>query len=215
MFLKHLENINIILASGSPRRKQLLESLDIHFSVETKNISEQYPVYLQRQDIAQFLSRQKAYSIRESNMESFIISADTIVIQRNDVLGKPENRDQAIQMLQRLSGTFHEVITGVTLVKGTKESTFFERTEVLFKKLTNEEINYYIDKYQPFDKAGSYGIQEWIGMIGIQRIQGDYFNVVGLPLHRLTVEIEKFFDPNYTPVPHSPDISSKYLYFNS
>lgn len=215
MIQHHLQNIPVILASGSPRRKQLLESLDIPFTVQTKNIPENYPVYLQRQDIAQFLSRQKAYSIREHNMDAFIIAADTVVVQRNDVLGKPNSKEEAFAMLQRLSGTFHEVITGVTIVLGTKESTFFERTEVLFKNLSPEEINYYLDKYQPYDKAGSYGIQEWLGMIGIQRIQGDFYNVVGLPLHRLSVEVNRFFDPSYTPVPHSPEVSSKYLYFNS
>lgn len=214
MFLQTLTNIDIILASGSPRRKQLLEDAGFHFRILTKEVEEHYPIYLQRSDIPLYLSKIKAHSLKSDFPDSLIIAADTIVVQRREVFNKPSSTEEAKQMLWKLSNNMHEVITGVTICYKGQERSFFEITEVFFKPLTEEVINHYIEHFKPFDKAGSYGIQEWIGMVGIKKIQGDYYNVMGLPVSKLVDELEKLFNPtpdeNYSP---PREDHNKYLYY--
>jgi septum formation protein len=214
VFLQTLSNIDIILASGSPRRKQLLEDAGIQFRILTKDVEEHYPVYLQRSEIPIYLSKIKAHSIKSEYPDSLIIAADTIVVQRREVFNKPSSWEEAKQMLLKLSNNMHEVITGVTICYQGQERSFYEITEVFFKPISEENIHYYIEHYKPFDKAGSYGIQEWIGMVGIRKINGDYYNVMGLPVSKLIDEIEKIFNPNLdtTPTQQRED-QNKYLYF--
>lgn len=191
MLATHLKGIKIILGSGSPRRKELLASLNIDFEVIAKEVDEVFPKELRNEQIAEHLSKLKA-SVFEPNAKEIIITADTIVCLSKEVLGKPKNKEEAITMLQNLSNKSHKVITGVTLKSREKEVTFSDITVVRFKKLSSEEIEYYIDNYKPFDKAGAYGIQEWIGQIGITKTEGSYFNVMGLPTHRVYDELLKF-----------------------
>ena len=214
MFINSLNNIDVILASGSPRRKQLLEDAGIKFRILTKQVEENYPVYLQRTDIPLYLSKIKAHSLKTDFPDSLIIAADTVVVQRRDVLNKPSSPEEAKQMLLKLSNNMHEVITGVTICYKGQERSFYDITEVFFKPLSEEYINYYIDNYKPFDKAGSYGIQEWIGMVGIQKIQGDFYNVMGLPVSKLVNELEKLFNPSLDQGnPQPGENQNKYLYF--
>ena len=218
MYIENLSSIDIVLASGSPRRKQLLEDAGISFRILTKQVEETYPVYLQRSEIPLYLSKIKAQSIKEDHPESLIIAADTVVVQRREVLNKPSSPEEAKKMLLQLSDTMHEVITGVTISYKDYEHSFYEITEVFFKRLSEEYIDYYINHYKPFDKAGSYGIQEWLGMVGIKRIQGDYYNVVGLPVSKLIDELEILFNPELrknSPPPPASEQSGKYLYFGA
>jgi len=184
---------NFILASKSPRRQQLLKSLDIEFSVRTKDVDETYPDHLSNEEVPVYLAELKANAFKSELKENdLLITADTIVCLRDQILGKPESYDDAVKMLKVLSAHTHEVITGVCLSSMKKMVSFFSRTKVDFKELSDEEIEYYIRHYQPFDKAGSYGIQEWIGAIGIRRIEGSFYNVMGLPIQKLYEEIKKF-----------------------
>ncbi|PCJ25844.1 MAG: septum formation protein Maf [Flavobacteriales bacterium] len=184
---------NIILASKSLRRQSLLKELGIDFEIITKEVEEVYPPELKREKVAVFLSELKAKAFNdELNDNDLVITSDTIVCLGNEIIGKPRGREDAIAMLGKLSGNKHEVITAVTLLSKQKQHTFYEVTEVYFKTLTNQEIEYYIDNYEPFDKAGSYGIQEWIGYIAIEKINGSYFNVMGLPVKKLYEELIKF-----------------------
>ena len=185
---------DIILGSQSPRRKELLSGLDIDFLVCTlPDIDESYPESLQGGDIPLFISAKKAEAFRPKLQEkTLLITADTIVWLSNKVYGKPADEADAISMLQDLSGHTHEVFTGVTLTTLHKQKSFVVRTEVTFSSLSNEEILSYVTNYQPFDKAGSYGVQEWIGYIGVESISGSYFNVMGLPVQRLYRELLKF-----------------------
>ena len=184
---------NIILASKSPRRQNLLKELGFDFVIKTKEIEEIYPPELQRENVAVFLSELKASAFIDDLKENdLIITSDTIVCLGDEIIGKPKRREDAIKMLGKLSGNKHEVITAVTLLSKEKQHTFYEETEVYFKSLTTPEIEYYVDNYQPFDKAGSYGIQEWIGYVGIEKIIGSYFNVMGLPVKRVYEELIKF-----------------------
>lgn len=214
MFINSLKEIDVILASGSPRRKQLLEDAGINFRILTKDVEENYPIYLQRTEIPVYLSKIKAYSIKTDFPDSLIIAADTVVIQRRDVLNKPASQEDARQMLFKLSNNMHEVITGVTICYKGQERSFYDITEVFFKPLSEQYIDYYIEHFKPYDKAGSYGIQEWIGMVGIKRIQGDFYNVMGLPVSKLIDELEKLFNPSLDQVnPQPGENQSKYLYF--
>ena len=184
---------NLILASKSPRRQNLLKELGFDFEIRTKEIQEIYPPELQREQVAVFLSELKASAFVEGlNTKDLVITSDTIVCLGDEIIGKPTDREDAIKMLGKLSGNKHEVITAVTLLSKEKQHTFYDVTEVYFKELTSEEIEYYIDKYEPFDKAGSYGIQEWIGYVGIEKIIGSYFNVMGLPVKRVYDELIQF-----------------------
>jgi len=184
---------NIILASKSPRRQNLLKELGFNFDIKTKEIEEIYPPELQKEAVAVFLSELKASAFKKDLADNdLVLTSDTIVCLADEIIGKPTDRADAIKMLGKLSGNRHEVITAVTLLSKEKQHTFYDVTAVYFKELSLQEIEYYIDKYEPFDKAGSYGIQEWIGYIGIEKINGSYFNVMGLPVKRVYAEILKF-----------------------
>lgn len=190
--LSNLNKYQVILASKSPRRKDLLTALGVDFKVkEQTNQDESYPETLQGAEIVEFLAKQKSSSF-ETKENELIISADTIVYVENKVLGKPNNEYEAKEMLKLLSGKTHQVFTGVCLKTKEKQRVFSVTSSVTFSSLSDEEIDFYIKNFQPFDKAGAYGIQEWIGFIGIQSISGSYWNVMGLPLQRLYQELKKF-----------------------
>lgn len=183
---------NIILASNSPRRSELLAGLDISFEVRVNpGINEKYPEEIPAEEIPLYIAKKKAASYIISNNE-LLITADTIVLCENEVLGKPKDAHDASRMLHLLSGKVHRVVTGVCLTTTVRQQQFAVCTEVIFKKLTDKEITYYIENHNPFDKAGAYGIQDWIGYIGVTSIKGSYFNVVGLPVQRIYEELKKF-----------------------
>lgn len=184
----------IILASNSPRRQELLRGLGVAFEIRVKPVDESYPQHLSLHEVALFLCEKKAMAFSESELgnDELLITADTIVCLENEILNKPSDRSHAIEMLNKLSGKNHSVITGVCLRSKNKIHSFYESTEVYFKNLSLEEIGFYVDKFMPYDKAGAYGIQEWIGIAGIERIDGSYFNVVGLPTARLYEELQNF-----------------------
>ncbi len=176
----------IILASQSPRRKQLLEWAEIDFEVIVKETDESYPMHLTVEEVPVHIARNKALAVQQSlSDDRIIIAADTIVVLGNRIIGKPKHMDDALQILTALSGQKHQVITGVVILKDRKETAFADITEVNFHELSQEQITYYINKYRPYDKAGAYAIQEWIGVIGIQSILGDFYNVMGLPVSRV------------------------------
>lgn len=183
----------IVLASGSPRRKELLAGLGYDFEVRLLNsIDESYPEGLSGEEIAQHIASKKAEAYRPTMAENeLIITADTIVYLDGEVLGKPKDETEARRMLRMLSGKTHQVITGVTLLTAQQTRTFASVSDVTFAHLSDEEINYYVSHYHPTDKAGAYGIQEWIGFIGVERIEGSYFNVMGLPVQKLYSEMKK------------------------
>lgn len=181
----------ITLASNSPRRRELLAGLGIPFQVRVQNgIDESYPEGLSAEEIPMHISRQKAsaYTLLENEL---LITADTIVYLEGEVLGKPKDAEEACNMLQKLSGKTHQVVTGVTLRSASFLHSFSCTTHVTFASLSSEEISYYVRNYQPFDKAGAYGIQEWIGYVGVTHLEGSYFNVMGLPIQRLYRELKK------------------------
>lgn len=182
----------LILASGSPRRKELLQQVKLSFEVKVSSIEETFDPMLNPEEIAMNLALQKAEDVARENRESVIIGADTIVVHDDLVLGKPKDVDDARYMLKLLSGNTHYVISGVAIVSGDRHVTFFEKTAVTFWELTDEEIDYYIRSGEPMDKAGSYGIQE-VGALFVKEIHGDYFSVVGLPLSRTVRELKSFF----------------------
>ena len=184
-------NYHIILASNSPRRKELLGGLGLDYEVRTlPGIDESYPDTLQGEDIPVYISSKKASAYLDSlKNNELLITADTIVWLDGRVLGKPSDEEEACQMLRDLSGKTHQVITGVTLATTVFQKSFASVSQVTFASLTEEEIKYYVDHYHPMDKAGSYGVQEWIGFIGVERIEGSYFNVMGLPVQRLYREL--------------------------
>lgn len=192
--LENLSKYKIILGSNSPRRKELLSGLDIKFNVKViPGLEENYPETLDPQEIPVFLSKQKAEAYLSSLDDTMLlITADTIVWNGNAVIGKPKNRAEAIQMLRSLSGHEHHVVTGVCLTTTKKQLTFSVISSVRFASLNDEEIIYYVDKYKPFDKAGAYGIQEWIGYVGVESISGSFYNVMGLPVQRLYQELKTF-----------------------
>ena len=184
---------NYILASKSPRRQQLLQSLGIPFEVRVKETDEIYPEGKDRNEKPVYLAKLKAQAfLAELKEKDLLITADTIVVLENDVIGKPEDQQDAKRMLERLSGKEHQVISGVCLTSVHREIAFFAVSNVRFKKLIVDEIDFYISHFKPFDKAGAYGIQEWIGYIGITHIEGSFYNVMGLPVQRLYEEIRRF-----------------------
>jgi len=189
-----LKPYDVILASGSPRRRELLTEMGINFTVRTKPGDESFSSTMPIHQVPGYLSEQKAiaFASDELNDNQLVITADTIVVLENQILNKPFNPEEAYDMLELLSGKTHRVITGVTLMTTVKTHTFSVTTEVVFKKLTPDEIRYYVQNYKPFDKAGAYGIQEWIGHVAIERVDGSYFNVMGLPTHRLYEELIHF-----------------------
>ena len=192
--LDNLKKYRLILASNSPRRKELLAGLGLDYEVRTlPDVDESYPESLQGGDIPLYISRMKADAYKPMlQPDELMITADTIVWMDGMVLGKPRNKYGAIEMLRQLSGGVHYVYTGVSITTQTRQESFYVATEVRFANLTDEEIEYYVDTYQPMDKAGAYGVQEWIGYIGVENIQGSYFNVMGLPVQRLYTEFKKF-----------------------
>ncbi len=184
MLNEKLKEFHLILASGSPRRQQFFKDLDLDFEIRLKEIEEIYPEHLKAEEITIFLAQLKANAFEgELKANDILITSDTIVWHQNQCLGKPKDYDDAFQMLQSLSNATHEVITSVCFKTVDKTETFFEVTKVTFQTLSAEEIRYYLDHYKPFDKAGSYAIQEWIGYVGISKIEGSYTNVVGMPMH--------------------------------
>lgn len=194
MVLTNLERYDIVLASASPRRSQLLAELGIDFRVIVREIKEDYPAVLKGEEIAIHLSSLKADAFGKEffTENTLLITADTIVCLEGKVLGKPASREEAISTLGQLSGKMHQVITGVSIRTIQKEVNFGVSTDVYFKELKDEEIIHYVDQYKPYDKAGAYGIQEWIGYIGIERIDGSFYNVMGLPVLKLYEELLKF-----------------------
>lgn len=183
----------IILASRSPRRRQLLKELGIEFEVALRNYDESYPEGFTGEEIALHIATAKARSFKGDIAENeIVITADTIVWCKGEVLGKPEDEKDALRILGKISGNTHEVITGVCIFSYLHERSFTVSTHVTFCPLTDNEIQYYIDHYDPYDKAGAYGIQDWIGLIGCTNIEGSYFNVVGLPVQRLYTELQEF-----------------------
>ena len=192
--LNNLEKYRIVLGSNSPRRKELLAGLDLQFEVETiPGIDESYPDTLTSEAIPLYIARKKAEAYLDKMSDNeLLITADTIVATYDRILGKPANREEAIEMLRYLSDHVHEVITGVCLTTKDKTVSFSVASAVCFGRLEEEDIIYYVDKYCPFDKAGSYGIQEWIGYIGVEAINGSFYNVMGLPVQRLYQELKKF-----------------------
>lgn len=182
----------IILASQSPRRKQLLQWAEIPFDVLVKDTDESYPPGLLPADVAIHIAKNKGLEVKSSKGDSVpILSADTIVVLDNEIIGKPSNREDAVRILTKLSGEKHSVITGVCILYNTKEIIFADTTEVEFHPLSSEQIAFYVDNYKPFDKAGSYAIQEWIGVVGIKSIHGDFYNVMGLPVSRVVTELNR------------------------
>lgn len=185
----------IILASKSPRRKQLLEMAEINFEVITKDTDETYPTSLQIHEVPEFIALQKAKAIsNEKNKDRIIIAADTIVTIAGTIIGKPKNRENAIEILEKLSSNTHQVISGVVLLYRDKAISFHEITSVTFHPLEKKQIEHYVDYYTPFDKAGAYAIQEWIGAVGIKSIEGDYYNVMGLPISRVVRAIKSLIN---------------------
>jgi len=182
----------LILASQSPRRKQLLEWAEIKFEVMVANTDENFPADLAIEEVPVFIAREKAKAIanRLFNNTKKILAADTIVVINNEIIGKPQSREQAIAFLQKLSGNQHQVITGVVIIDGEKETAFADITQVNFHSLTTEQIEFYVDEYKPYDKAGAYAIQEWIGVVGIKNIHGDFYNVMGLPVSRVVQALD-------------------------
>lgn len=191
-----LIDFRVILASRSPRRQQLLRELGIDFEVKVNpNEDETYPPHLNIDSVPEFLAAKKAqpYLLNLAANE-ILITSDTIVLCNHEVIGKPIDRAEAIEILCKLSGQEHTVITGVCLATSNKIHSFSASTEVFFRNLNKEEIEFYVETFKPFDKAGAYGIQEWIGYVGVERINGSYFNVMGLPVQRLYVELNRFVD---------------------
>lgn len=183
---------NYILASQSPRRKQLLEWAELDFEIKVHPTDESYPEGLAPKDVAIHIAVEKARAVLPLAPGKTIIAADTIVVLGNEIIGKPTDRDDAIAILSRLSGQRHQVITGVAIMNNEKEISFADITDVEFHSLTRDQLTFYVDKYKPYDKAGAYAIQEWIGVIGIKRITGDFYNVMGLPVSRVVQALQQF-----------------------
>ncbi len=191
--MKWFPGFNIILASKSPRRQQLLHDLGLKFTVQTKEVDEIYPGNLSREQVPVYLAELKATPFLSGLLDNdLVITADTVVCLGEQILGKPKDRTEATKILKDLSDGEHQVITGVCLTSNNKSHSFYSITNVRFKQLTSDEIDYYISEFKPYDKAGAYGIQEWIGAIGITHIEGSFYNVMGLPIQKLYEEIQKF-----------------------
>lgn len=191
MLHNKLSKYTIILASGSPRRQQLFGELNVPFSVKLKEVEEIYPDHLQASEITEYLAALKSTAFGDLNSNELLITSDTIVWHDGEALGKPKSYDDAFSILQKLSDDSHEVFTSVCIRSKDMQHVFSDRTTVYFNRLTDEEIHFYLKEYAPFDKAGSYGIQDWIGLVGINKIEGSYFNVMGLPVHKLYKELMK------------------------
>lgn len=183
----------IILASQSPRRKQLMELAELQFDIIIADVDETNPPGMQGDLVPEHLAKKKAAAIEERVHDAIIIAADTVVLLDREILGKPKDEADAINILTKLSGRKHEVVTGVCMQHGQKQISFSTVTEVYFRPLTDEQIKHYVSNYKPYDKAGAYAIQEWIGMIGIEKINGDYYNVMGLPIGEVVKRLQADF----------------------
>lgn len=192
--MKNLDKYNIVLASNSPRRKELLSGLDLQFTVNVMaDIDESYPDTLAPSVVPVYLAEKKAEAYLITLQDNdLLITADTVVCTETEILGKPASKEEAVEMLRKLSGKEHQVVTGVAVTTTNKIESFAAVTSVLFDVLSDEEIEYYVEKYRPYDKAGSYGIQEWIGYIGVKSINGSYFNVMGLPVQKLYTVLKDY-----------------------
>lgn len=191
--LQHLDKYHIILGSQSPRRKELLAGLNLNFEVQIIDVEETYPKQMVGVDIPMFLAEKKANAYRtHMDNQTLLITADTIVWHEGKVFGKPADKAEAVRMLKAISGKTHQVITGVCISTLNHRKTFHVISEVRFARLTQDEIEYYLSNYKPYDKAGSYGVQEWIGFVGVEHIDGSYYNVMGLPVQRLYAELKKW-----------------------
>ena len=192
--LSNLNKYNIILASKSPRRQELLRGMGVKFTILTKETPENFPAEMPLDKVPQFLSQQKSKAFDENELPEnyLVITSDTVVIAENEILGKPKDRDDALRMLALLSGKTHHVVTGVTVRTTKKVKTFGVKSKVTFAALDAEEMAYYVDNYRPYDKAGAYGIQEWIGYVGISGLNGSFYNVMGLPTRRLYQVLKDF-----------------------
>ncbi len=191
--MNHLSEYNIILASNSPRRKELLAGLDVQFEIKVlSDIDESFPTEMPKKDVATYIATKKANAYQLSSEKDLLITADTVVLLDNEIYGKPADLEDAKRMLRNLSGKTHEVITGVCLTTQKKQHSFSVSSQVRFAVLDEAEIEHYVEKYRPLDKAGAYGIQEWIGYIAVEYISGSYFNIMGLPVQRLYQELKKF-----------------------
>ena len=188
-----MDKYKYVLASNSPRRKELLAGLGLDFEVRIiKDIDESYPASLPASEVAQYIAEKKAAAYKPTlQPDELIITADTVVIVGDDILGKPKDEADAVRMLREISGRTHQVTTGVSLLTATQQRSFSVTTDVTFKELTDEEVQHYVTQYRPFDKAGAYGIQEWIGYIGVTGLHGSYYNVMGLPVQRIYTELQK------------------------
>jgi septum formation protein len=193
MLNERLKKYHVILASKSPRRRFLLKELGLNFEIRTKDVDESFPKNLKGKQIALYLCKKKAEAFKsELKPNDLLITADTIVWIGNKVLNKPADHNEAVKMLKHLSDKMHIVYTGVSIATTMKQKTFFAETKVFFKKLSPKEIDFYVSNYKPFDKAGAYGAQEWIGYVGVKKIIGSYFNVMGLPVKELYEELMRF-----------------------
>jgi len=188
-FIMNLSKYKLILASKSPRRQMILTEAGFDFEVKVIDIEESYPEVMHASDVAQYLAEKKAKQVPFLKPNEILITADTTVVLNETILGKPEDKEDAFKMISSLSGKMHSVITGVCIKNDHRVISFDDTTFVYFKRLTNKEIDYYIDNFEPYDKAGGYGIQDWIGMIGINNIEGSFFNVMGLPIHKIYAEL--------------------------
>jgi septum formation protein len=191
MILQHLQGKKLVLASGSPRRQELVKGLGVPVEVRPRPIDESYPAELKREEVALYLASKKADAfVFDLSSDEIILTGDTTVYLEGDILNKPESREEAVGMLRRLSGQTHTVITAVCLLSLERRVVFHDETEVTFGELSDDEINYYVDEYQPYDKAGAYGAQDFIGFIGIVDMRGSYYNVMGFPMHRVYAELK-------------------------
>ncbi len=191
MLKKKLSNYNLILASGSPRRQEFFKQLDVPFTIQLKEIDEIYPEHLKAADITDYLADLKSSVFTDLKENDLLVTSDTIVWFKEKAIGKPKNKLDAFQMLKEMSGKKHQVFTSVSVKSKSFQRIFNDETVVEFESFSEEEINYYLENFNPYDKAGSYGIQDWIGLTGVKKITGSYFNVMGLPVHKLYKELLK------------------------
>ena len=192
MLRNKLSNYNLILASGSPRRQHFFKELDVPFTIEIKEVNEIYPNHLKAAEITDYLADLKSKCFTNLKSNDLLITSDTIVWFEEKALGKPKNKEDAFNMLKKMSGKQHAVYTSISIKSSFFQKIFHDETIVEFEEFTDEEINYYLEKFSPYDKAGSYGIQDWIGLVGVKKIIGSYFNVMGLPIQKLYEELKKF-----------------------
>lgn len=195
MSLAELSEYRLILGSKSPRRHELLKGLGLNFEIRPKDVDESFPASYKEHEIPEYLALKKAEAYQnELGDKDVVITSDTVVWLGDGVFNKPESRDEAIQMITSLSGRSHEVISAVCILNSAKHTVFHDRTKVFFGEISQPEIAWYVDKYEPFDKAGAYGIQEWIGYVGIEKIEGSFYNVMGFPTRMFYVELRKFLN---------------------